>query len=217
MSCGVGHRHGSHLSLLWLWYRPAAVTQIQPIAWELPYAWSAALKRKKKKFNLNHDFRFSKLWEAAEGQTWGETMGGSHSTSRNFSSGKLHEDQKRRLNKPRLFPGLWESEASCWFYSTLGQTRNHSPGWEPPILKDVGHLEQEQPSIKRWHHWAPQNPHLRQWVMGRLQKTDMVLLAQICTKPHTPDNQRSGKCMSHVKILKDVLCILEAVIHTYHE
>ena len=40
--------------------------------------------------------------EAAEGQTWGETTGASLSTSRNFtfSSGKLCEGQKRRLNKP---------------------------------------------------------------------------------------------------------------------
>ena len=35
--------------LLWLWHRPAATTPIQPLAWELPYAVSAALKKKKKK------------------------------------------------------------------------------------------------------------------------------------------------------------------------
>ena len=42
--------------------------------------------------------------EAAEGQTWGETTGASLSTSRNFtfSSGKLCEGQKRRLNLPHL-------------------------------------------------------------------------------------------------------------------
>lgn len=130
---------------------------------------------------------------------WGSCWG-SYCTRNLIFLSKLLEDQQRRLNKPHLSARLWESEASCWLYSTLGQTRNHSPGWEPPILKDVGHLEQEQPSIKRWHHWAPQNPHLQQWVMGRLQKTDMVLLAQICTKPHAPDNHRSGKCMWHVKI-----------------
>ena len=39
--------------------------------------------------------------KASESETWGETMGGSQS-SRNchFSSGKLHEGQKRRLNNP---------------------------------------------------------------------------------------------------------------------
>ena len=42
---GVGQRRGgSGLALLWLWCRPAAVALIQPLAWELPYAMSAALK-----------------------------------------------------------------------------------------------------------------------------------------------------------------------------
>ena len=40
-------RHGSDPTLLWLWHRPAATTLIQPVAWELAYAASAALKRKK--------------------------------------------------------------------------------------------------------------------------------------------------------------------------
>ena len=47
MNCGVGHRLGSDLVLLWLWYRPAAVAPIRPLAWEHPYAMGAALKRKK--------------------------------------------------------------------------------------------------------------------------------------------------------------------------
>ena len=46
MSCGVGHRYGLDLALLWLWPRPAAAALIQPLAWELPYAAGAALKRK---------------------------------------------------------------------------------------------------------------------------------------------------------------------------
>ena len=45
MSCGVGHRCGSYLALLWLWHRPAAVAPIQLLAWELPYAMDVALKR----------------------------------------------------------------------------------------------------------------------------------------------------------------------------
>ena len=31
-------------ALPWLWYRPAAVALIQPLAWELPYSPSVALK-----------------------------------------------------------------------------------------------------------------------------------------------------------------------------
>ena len=49
MSGGVGHRHGSDLALLWLWYRLAAVALIRHLAWEPPYAAGVALKSKKKK------------------------------------------------------------------------------------------------------------------------------------------------------------------------
>ena len=45
VSCGVGHRPGSDLELLWMWYRPAAAAVIQPLAWQLLYASGAALKR----------------------------------------------------------------------------------------------------------------------------------------------------------------------------
>ena len=47
--CGVGHRCGSDLGLLWLWRRPAAVAPIRPLAREPPYAAGWALRRKKKK------------------------------------------------------------------------------------------------------------------------------------------------------------------------
>ena len=40
--------------LLWLWCRLAAVALIRPLAWEPPYAASAALKKKKiSKYLLN--------------------------------------------------------------------------------------------------------------------------------------------------------------------
>ena len=48
MSHGVGHRQGLDPNLPWLWCRPAATVPIQPLAWGLPYAAGAALKRKKK-------------------------------------------------------------------------------------------------------------------------------------------------------------------------
>ena len=49
MSCGVRRRRSSDPELLWLWCRPAAVTLIQPLAWEPPHAEGAALKKKKRK------------------------------------------------------------------------------------------------------------------------------------------------------------------------
>ena len=48
VSCGIGCRCSSDLALLWLWCRPTATAPIRPLAWEPPYAASAALKRPKK-------------------------------------------------------------------------------------------------------------------------------------------------------------------------
>ena len=45
MSCGIGHRRGADPTLLWLWCRLAAAALIRLLAWELPYATGAALKR----------------------------------------------------------------------------------------------------------------------------------------------------------------------------
>ena len=44
-SCGVGCRYILDLQDPRLWCRPAAIAQIQPQAWELPYAACAALKK----------------------------------------------------------------------------------------------------------------------------------------------------------------------------
>ena len=60
MSCGVGHRHGSDPTLLWLWRRLAAAAPIKPLAWELPYAAGAALGEKKKKAKRQKKKRLSR-------------------------------------------------------------------------------------------------------------------------------------------------------------
>ena len=49
MSCGVGHRRGSDLALLWLWRRPMDTAPIRPLAWEPPDATGVALKGQKTK------------------------------------------------------------------------------------------------------------------------------------------------------------------------
>ena len=49
VSCGVGHRHGLDLTLLWLRHRLEAAALTAPLVGELPYATGAALKRQKKK------------------------------------------------------------------------------------------------------------------------------------------------------------------------
>ena len=56
VTCGVGCRCNSDLTLLWLWYRPAPAAPIGPLAWELPYAASATLKSKQaNKQTKNHN------------------------------------------------------------------------------------------------------------------------------------------------------------------
>ena len=45
-SCSVGHKCGLDPALIWLWHRLAAAALIQPLAWELPFAVSDALKKK---------------------------------------------------------------------------------------------------------------------------------------------------------------------------
>ena len=47
MSCGVGHRLGSDLMLLW--HRLVATILMRPLAWEPPYAQGVDLKRQKDK------------------------------------------------------------------------------------------------------------------------------------------------------------------------
>ena len=46
----MGHRHSLDPTLLWPWLWPAAAaaTPIRPLAWELPYAAGAGVKKKKK-------------------------------------------------------------------------------------------------------------------------------------------------------------------------
>ena len=59
MSCGVGLRQGLDPVLLCLWCRLAAVALIWPLAWEPPYALSAALKRQKGKKKKKKENVFS--------------------------------------------------------------------------------------------------------------------------------------------------------------
>ena len=59
MGCGVGHRQGSHLALLWLRCRLVATAPVRPLAWEPPYAADVALEKTKKKKKEIFVFVFS--------------------------------------------------------------------------------------------------------------------------------------------------------------
>ena len=108
----VDCRCGSDPTLLWLWHRPAAVAQIQPLAWELPYAAGAALKRKKKcmktQKNPNSQSSLEKeKWSWWNQAPWLQTMLQNHSQK---NSMVLAQKQKYRSveqdRKPRDKPTL---------------------------------------------------------------------------------------------------------------
>ena len=39
--------------MLWLWHRPVATAPVRPLAWELPHATGAALKKAKRQKLIN--------------------------------------------------------------------------------------------------------------------------------------------------------------------
>ena len=48
VGCGLGRKCSSDPSLLWPWPRLATAASLRPLAWELPYAMGAALKKREK-------------------------------------------------------------------------------------------------------------------------------------------------------------------------
>ena len=67
LSCGLGHRHGLDLALLWLWCKPVAIALIQPLPREPPYAMGVALKRQKQTNRL--DWMSNEVLLIAQGTT----------------------------------------------------------------------------------------------------------------------------------------------------
>ena len=64
MSCGIGRRHSSDPTLLWLWHRLAAIAPIRRLAWEPPYAAGVALEKTKRQKKMHLDILkfISKHW-----------------------------------------------------------------------------------------------------------------------------------------------------------
>ena len=58
MSCGVGHRLGLDLALLWLWHRLAAAALIGALTWKLPYAMGTGCGPKKIKTKQKNKQKF---------------------------------------------------------------------------------------------------------------------------------------------------------------
>ena len=51
------------MAWLWLWHRPAAADPIRPLAWELPYAMGAALKKEKRQKLISKERKKEDSWD----------------------------------------------------------------------------------------------------------------------------------------------------------
>ena len=66
MSCGVGHRCGSDLALLWLWCRLAALAPVRPLAWEPLNASGVVLERQRTNKQKLPSFLLSRYYKCKE-------------------------------------------------------------------------------------------------------------------------------------------------------
>ena len=105
MSCGVDRRRGSDPALLWLWRRPAATALIGPLAWDPPYAVSAALKRRKKERNYVEKDRvcWGGATPAARGSSWARDQ--THATPQQRPEPQLWQCS---ILKPTAPPGNFQ-------------------------------------------------------------------------------------------------------------
>ena len=110
MSCGVGCRRGLDLVLLWLWHSLAAISPIEPLAWEPPYAPGAALEKGKKnktkqqKSDLSLGTRVKVLWQKLTNGP-NVSLSDKETSSPTSMIGLAH-------NKSSIHVGPWESGKS---------------------------------------------------------------------------------------------------------
>jgi len=116
VSCGVGRRHGSDPSLLWLWHRPVATAPIRPLAWEPPYAVGAAQEKGKKT-------KKKKKKKRKKENTQGRIAGSYGNSIFNFFSSVILGLRPQHMEVPRL--GV-ELELQLPAYTTATATQDLS-------------------------------------------------------------------------------------------
>ena len=122
----------SHIdpALLWLWYRPAAVALIWPLAWELPYAICAALKNKqtKKKSKLSFVPRILNIYWVLEPIRF---------LRRKLKPSREDGLKFRRQSKGRM---TWKMTTQRWLLETQStwkdgkERKTKSRPWEMPTV-----------------------------------------------------------------------------------
>ena len=140
--------------------------------------------------------------EAAEGQTRGQTMGGSYSTSKNFFFRETPwglEEEAEQAPPPSL--ALWEVELPVDFqhFGSDQESLTSLKATNPAGHRQPGSRKQQ--SLTHWCYWTL-TPCSLGWGTERLQNMETVLPAQVCAKSHTPDDHRTGEGMLHFNISK---------------
>ena len=159
MSCGVGHRCGLDLVLLWLWCRPAAAAPIGPLAWEPPYATGVALKtqKTKKRSGLEAHLTFQKILLAFFFNCKKKYM----PLIKQSNNSKVYKVFKKEIKScfshhcltlPRssqcwlnLEEGTWSRGRELKTQSSLAVGPSQAspctrPPWESALWKNLGHL-----------------------------------------------------------------------------
>ena len=183
----MGGKFGGEWILVYVWLHPFAVQmKLSQYCWFAIAQYNIKSSRKKKK---------NCPWRSCWREGHGERPQGDHTPAAGtfiFLQGTYVRVRRGGWSSPISPMTLWESEALCRFHSTLGQTRNHSPECKPPILQDIGNLEQET-AVTDTLTSLSLTPRSLGWGTEKLQNMETVLPAQVCAKPHAPDDHRSGE------------------------
>ena len=102
----------------------------------------------------------------------------------------------------------------CRFHSTLGQTRNHSPVCKPPILQDIGNLEQETTVTRTLTLLSPHTPLTRMGTGKAPERGDGHSSSHLHQVPQMTRGQ--GRACYILKSLKHILFLRISLSCTYN-
>ena len=135
MNYGVGCRCSLDHEFLWLWYRPAAVAPIWPLAWEPPYATDVAFKKnaKQQQQKRKQTLRSSPHGSAVTNSTVIHEDGGLIPGLTRWIKGSgvaVSCGVGHRLSWNLMLPWLWHRPAATALMRPLA--------WEPPYAVGSG-------------------------------------------------------------------------------
>ena len=150
LSCGVGCRRNSDTPLLWLWCRPIAIAQIQPLAWELPYTMGAALqkqKNRKKESNKERVYSWRNRAVQCPEHQWRRTAHGKRRATqeshlKNFWNSKFNTVMSYKTERLLItingFPPTTASQKIQWTKDPICSSKKQKKNIQRGTLKTCG-------------------------------------------------------------------------------